>query len=111
MKTKINGKVLLGVFLVALIAIIPLVFSKPVKCNKVTIHVQDSVGKPIRGARVIIYDPNYNQVAGPQTVNGKGDTTFCLLDGFYKARAYTSSADKYSDSFRVPGTTIVTIVI
>lgn len=78
--------------------------------TEVTIHVQDSSGNPL-SARVYVYDPNLNLVAGPQHTDENGNTIFCLEEGNYKAKAVTVSDFGWSSPFTVPNNTTVLIIL
>jgi len=78
---------------------------------EVTIHVQYSDGTPVYPADVKIYDPEFNEIAGPQSTNETGDTIFCLEDGIYKALAFDSAGNMGQSDFCVPDNTTVTIIV
>jgi hypothetical protein len=120
MKTKtldINGKVLLGVFSVVLvitsIIVMPLVLSAPPagkgRKYKVTVHVQDSGGNPVRGAKVTIYDELENPVTDTKTTNKKGNAGFSLPDGSYKAEVVVATGPIWQ-GFTVSGAPVEVLV-
>jgi len=117
MKTKtldINGKVLLGVFSVVLvitsIIVMPLVLSAPPagkgRKYKVTVHVQDSGGNPVRGAKVTIYDELENPVTDTKTTNSSCDWSH--MAGIYCFRCSCRSS---SNSLRTSNLTIILFLV
>ena len=120
MKTKtldINGKVLLGVFSVVLvitsIIVMPLVLSAPPagkgRKYKVTVHVQDSGGNPVRGAKVTIYDELENPVTDTKTTGTDGNASFGLPNGDYKAKVVVATGPIWQ-GFTVSGAPVEVLV-
>ena len=76
---------------------------------EVTVHVQDSGGNPVSGAKVTIYDELENPVTDTKTTGTDGNASFGLPNGDYKAKVVVATGPIWQ-GFTVSGAPVEVLV-